>query len=226
MTTQDIYAWVQMGLQIVIGGGIGIGIFRYFGILRRAIEGQEKTIAAQAEQMKAQNIVLQDSERLNKMMQQVIDFVNPEAQLKREQAFQVRVQRDADDRFKELSKLLEEHQKRFVQDASQAVMQGAASVVKLLYNLLPLVYPPLRQELIEASDLIPESKANLQRMAQTMDYTPVTDEASLEALWDRWRNSPLLVDPDLARLARARAKATRPLPLPDAVPSAEIGSQA
>ena len=37
----------------------------------------------------------------------------------------------------------------------------------------------------------------------------------------------LLVDPDLARLARARAKATRPLPLPDTVPSTdEIGPQA
>ena len=45
MTTQDIYAWVQMGLQIVIGGGTVVGISRYFRILRRAIESQEKTIA-------------------------------------------------------------------------------------------------------------------------------------------------------------------------------------
>jgi hypothetical protein len=223
MTTQDIYAWVQMGLQIVIGGGIVVGISRYFGILRRAIESQEKTIAAQAEYMKAQSTVLQDFERLNKLMQQVIDFVDPQKQLQREQAFQARLQRDADDRYKELSKLLAENQKKFVEDVTHAVMQAADGLVKLLCNLLPLVYPPLRQELIEASDLIPESKANLQQIAQTMEYTPVTDEASLEALWDRWQNSPF--DTALARLARTQAKTPTSLPLPDAASSNEVGPQ-
>jgi hypothetical protein len=57
-------------------------------------------------------------------------------------------------------------------------MQGVAGVTNLLYNLLPFVYPPLRQALIEASDFIPESKANLLQRAQTMNYTPITDEAS------------------------------------------------
>jgi hypothetical protein len=76
-----------MGLQILIGGGVIAGIYRYFGVLKRLIEGQEKiiatqaeqmkalkiTIEAQAEQMKAQSTVLQDLERLNKMMQQAFD---------------------------------------------------------------------------------------------------------------------------------------------------------
>jgi uncharacterized membrane protein YgaE (UPF0421/DUF939 family) len=94
MTTQDIYAWVQMGLQIVIGGGIVVGISRYFGILRRSIESQKATIEAQAEQMKAQSTVLQDVERLNKVMQQVIAFFDPQAQLQREQAYKERFERD------------------------------------------------------------------------------------------------------------------------------------
>ena len=91
MTTQDIYAWVQMGLQIVIGGGTVVGISRYFRILRRAIESQEKTIAAQAEYMKAQSTVLQDFERLNNMMKHVLDTVSDPAALQREQAYKARV---------------------------------------------------------------------------------------------------------------------------------------
>ncbi len=94
MTTQDIYAWVQMGLQIVIGGGIVVGISRYFGLLRRAIESQKATIEAQAEHMKAQSAILQDFERHSKIMQQVIDFFEPQAQLRREQAYKELVERD------------------------------------------------------------------------------------------------------------------------------------
>ena len=94
MTTQDIYAWVQMGLQIVIGGGIVVGISRYFGLLRRAIESQKATIEAQAEQIRAQSTVLQDFERHSKIMQQVIDFFDPQAQLQREQAYKERFERD------------------------------------------------------------------------------------------------------------------------------------
>jgi uncharacterized protein YhdP len=61
-------------------------------------------------------------------------------------------------------------------------------------------------------------KANLQLLAQTMNYAPVTDDASLEALWAQWRNSPF--DSDLARLARARAKAIEQPPLSDSEPPA------
>jgi hypothetical protein len=117
MTTQAIYFWIQMGVQLLVGGGVVWGICWYISVLKRAIEGQEKTIAtqaeqmkalkttieAQAEQMKAQSIVLQDAERLYKLMQQVIDFVNPEAQLKREQAFQARLERETHHRLQEMA---------------------------------------------------------------------------------------------------------------------------
>jgi hypothetical protein len=84
MTAQDIYFGIQMSLQLIIAGGVVWGICWLGGVLKRAIEGQEKTIAAQAEQMKAQSMVLQDFERLNKVMQQVIDFADPQKQLQRE----------------------------------------------------------------------------------------------------------------------------------------------
>jgi hypothetical protein len=117
MTMQDIYSWVQIGLQVLIGGGVVAGIYRYFGVLKRLIEGQEKTIAtqaeqmkalkatidAQAEQMKAQSTVLQDFERLNTLMKQVMEVINPEAQLKREQAFQARLERETNHRLQEMA---------------------------------------------------------------------------------------------------------------------------
>jgi hypothetical protein len=131
MTTQDIYSWVQIGLQVLVGGGLVAGIYRYFGVLKRAIEGQEKTIAAQAEQMKAQSTVLQDFERLNKLMQQVIDVVDPEAQLKREQAYRARADRDMDDlrhemsqRAQKLGQYVEEMQKRLVVDIVEMITTG------------------------------------------------------------------------------------------------------
>jgi hypothetical protein len=79
------------------------GVCWLSGVLKRAIEGQEKTIAAQAKQMKAQSTVLQDFERLNTLMKQVIDVVNPEAQLKHEQAFQARLERETDHRLQEMA---------------------------------------------------------------------------------------------------------------------------
>jgi hypothetical protein len=180
-----------MGVDL-IAQIVTIGLVIYLGLhlrsqlrtLKSAVEAQKVTIEAQAESMKAQSAVLQDFERLNKVMQHVVAFVDPEAQLKREQAFQTRVQRDADDHFKELSKelskQLREQQEKFVQDASHALMQATAGLTKLLCNLLPFVYPPLRQALIEAADLIPESKANLQQIAQEMPYRLITDEASFQ----------------------------------------------
>jgi hypothetical protein len=104
MTTQDIYSWVQIGLQVLVGGALVAGLYRYFGVLKRLIEGQEKTIAAQAEQMKAlkatidaqaeqmkaQSTVLQDVERLYNVVKHVLDTVSDPAALQREQAYKAR----------------------------------------------------------------------------------------------------------------------------------------
>jgi hypothetical protein len=108
MTTQDLYFGIQMGLQLLIGGGVVWAAVWLSGVLKRAIEGQEKTIAAQAELMKAQSTVLQDVERFNKIMQQVIDFVDPQAQLQREQAYRDRVDRELKVLEDEMAKMREE----------------------------------------------------------------------------------------------------------------------
>jgi hypothetical protein len=63
--------------------------------VKSTVEAQKGTIDAQAEQMKAQSTVLQDVERLTKMMQQVIAFVDQQAVLQREQAYKAQVERDA-----------------------------------------------------------------------------------------------------------------------------------
>ena len=41
MTMQDIYSWVQIrSSQVMIGGGVVVGIYQYFGVLKRLIAGQ------------------------------------------------------------------------------------------------------------------------------------------------------------------------------------------
>jgi hypothetical protein len=137
MTTQDIYSWVQMGLQIVIGGGIVVGISRYFGILR-------KTIDAQAEQMKAQSTVLQDFEPLNQIMKQVIDTVSDPAALQREQAYRERVDRDAHAQVDETTR----------------------GFTALIGNILPYIPPNEWMRLINAADLPSASKEILRGLAE------------------------------------------------------------
>jgi septal ring factor EnvC (AmiA/AmiB activator) len=99
----------------LIGHVVTILLMIYFGVhlrtqlrtVRSTVEAQKvtidaqaeqmktlkTTIEAQAEQMKAQSTVLQDVERLNKMMQQAIDY--------REQAYKELVGRDATTRRRE-----------------------------------------------------------------------------------------------------------------------------
>jgi hypothetical protein len=85
----------------LIGHVVTILLMIYFGVhlrtqlrtVRSTVEAQKVTIDAQAEQMKAQSTVLQDVERLNKMMQQAIDY--------REQAYKELVGRDATTRRRE-----------------------------------------------------------------------------------------------------------------------------
>jgi hypothetical protein len=129
MTMQDIYPWVQMGLQVLIGGGVVAGIYRYFGVLKRLIEGQEKTIAAQAEQMKAQSTVLQDFERLNKVMQQVIDTVDAPAMLERWQKYKALVDVQAEQLAQQLRQQADEITARLAQQLREQARETANQTV-------------------------------------------------------------------------------------------------
>jgi hypothetical protein len=82
-------------LTIALVGYVGWHLRSQLRTLKSAVDVQKAAIDAQAEQMKAQSTVLQDVERLNKLMQQVIDFFDPQAALQREQAYKARVEREA-----------------------------------------------------------------------------------------------------------------------------------
>jgi len=155
MTMQDIYAWVQMGLQIVIGGGIFVGISRYFGILRKTIDVQAEqmkalkaTIEAQSEQIKVQSTVLQDFERLNNIMKHVLDTVSAPAALQREQAYKERVDRDA----------------------NALVDETARGFIALIGSALPYIPADERMNLIHAADLPSASKETLKDLAEAASY--------------------------------------------------------
>jgi chromosome segregation ATPase len=84
---------ITQGLTIVLVIYFGLHLRSQLRTLKHTVEAQKATIEAQAESMKAQSTVLQDLERHSKIMQQVIDFFDPTAQLQREQAYKERFER-------------------------------------------------------------------------------------------------------------------------------------
>jgi hypothetical protein len=178
MAMQDIYFGVQTGLQLLIGGGVVWAAFWLSGVLKRAIESQEKTIAAQAEQMKAQSTVLQDFERLNKMMKEVIDTVDAPAMLQRLKSYKGLVDQEAQDQLKRLQT---QFQWAMNQTASTTV-KDMLGFVKVINYMLPFFPPELRRVLIEESDLPPYIKEGLLGLARSNPYIPnilITAEPSM-----------------------------------------------
>jgi hypothetical protein len=154
MTTQDIYAWTQIILLVVVGGGLAW----YIRLLKRAVDAQKATIDAQAEQLKAQSTVLQDFERLNKTMKLVIDTVSDPAALQREQAYKERVDRDATALVARQVKEAEEKGKRTVSEVRDADSDLLHDFFGLTGRLLPFVPPDVRRTLIDATTLSPQTK--------------------------------------------------------------------
>jgi hypothetical protein len=91
-----------MVIYDLIGHGVTLAVVIYVGLqlrsqlraLKGTVEAQQATIDAQAELMKAQRTVLQDVERWQKIMQQVVDIAGDPAALQREQAFQARLEHE------------------------------------------------------------------------------------------------------------------------------------
>jgi hypothetical protein len=178
MTTQDMYSWAQMVLQVLVGGGVMVGVYRYYGVLKRLIEGQEKTIAAQAEQMKAQSTVLQDFERLNKVMQQVIDMVDAPAMIQRWQSYRALVDQHSTEQYQARVT----HVTRIAaKTVGEMLGEQAAQFVILMANTMPFIPPVKRSALIEATELLPIWKQSLQTFAKEAPYQPI--DASLPSLW-------------------------------------------
>jgi septal ring factor EnvC (AmiA/AmiB activator) len=128
------------------------------------------TIDAQAEQMKAQSTVLQDFERLNKIMQQVIDFVDPETQLKREQAYRAWVDREVPDQLEQQAKELEAKGQQTVEQVRHQYLDVLGGTMNLIATLLLYVSFEHRTELIETAKLSPSIKTQLRRFAHDAPY--------------------------------------------------------
>jgi hypothetical protein len=160
MTTQDIYSWVQMGLQVLIGGGIVAGVYRYFGVLKRAIESQEKTIAAQAEHMKSLTTALQESERLSKTMKLVVDTVGDPAVLQREQAYRERMERDAAARIETVTAQVQQNAEQVIEGMAKLTLDAFG----MIGHLLAYLPPEQAQRLIGTSRLDSDMKAHMSQL--------------------------------------------------------------
>src|SRR5215475_5340606 len=113
--------------------------------------------------MQAQSTVLQDVERLNKVMQQVIDFFDPQAQLQREQAYRDRVTRDL--------KVLEGDMSKMRQEWPEAQTMAREMLLKLnkALNGLERCTTSLREArlLIQEGDLVMEEARLVMREGNT-----------------------------------------------------------
>jgi hypothetical protein len=178
MTTQDIYFGIQIGLHVLVAGGVVWGICWLGRVLKRGLETQEKAIAAQAEQIKAQSTVLQDFERLNKTMKQVIDTVDAPAMLERWQQYKLLVDALAERQIQELT----EKGKQTLEQVQEAHLTLHTSTFRVLGFMLPFLPSELRRALFETLGFPPFMGEPLQRLAAEAPYVPRPGELSFEEL--------------------------------------------
>jgi hypothetical protein len=158
MTMQDIYAWIQIMLLVVVGGGLAW----YIRLLKRAVDAQKATIDAQAEHLKAQSTVLQDFARLNEMMKRVIDTLSDPAALQQEEAYRERVGRDA---------------------AAQ-LDKTARGFIALIGSAMPYIPSDERRRLIAAADLSTADQETLNGLAEVAPYQPIGSAVTVTT-WER-----------------------------------------
>jgi hypothetical protein len=143
----------------LIGHGVTLAFVIYFGLhLRQKVQTLQTTVTAQGKTIAAQSTMLQDGERLNKMMQQmmkeVITVVDPEAQLKRERAYKERAERDAAARVEAIKEEAQQHVELLYQRLRDLSLQGFSFIGQLLVYLPA----PQQEHLIETSDLDSDMK--------------------------------------------------------------------
>jgi hypothetical protein len=158
MSTQDIYAWIQIILQVIVGGGLAL----YIGVLKRAVDTQKATIEAQAEHLKAQTTVLQDFERLNKAMKLAIDTLNAPAILEHGEAYKALVDKTTalilEDQARQQAHITE-----FMGDLHSRTVSG---YVGLIGEMLPFIPKDRRMALINSAALNHPYKDTLQELAE------------------------------------------------------------
>jgi len=162
MSTQDIYAWIQIILLVIIGGGLAW----YIRLLKQAVDAQKVTI-------EAQSTVLQDFERLNKTMKLVLDTVADPAALQREQAYKAWVDRDADALVKEQAKQITEKSTQDVALVRQEHNEVVGQLARLIGYIMPFAPPDWRMTGLDAVELDPAIKSSLQALMRDAPYTYV-----------------------------------------------------
>ena len=144
---------------------VGLHLRSRIQTLQTAVDAQKATINAQAEQLKAQSTLLQDSERLDNRMKLVIDTASPPASLQREQAYYERVQRDA-------TALLQAQEQQFAAQRKEMVEQlniarkTTIALTILIGKTLPFIPADERVTLIDAVDLPTEFRRALKTFAE------------------------------------------------------------
>jgi uncharacterized coiled-coil protein SlyX len=112
----------------LIAQGLTLVLVIYFGLhLRQKIQTLQTTVAFQKDTIDALVKHQGDVDALNRTMKQTVDalqalvaFVNPEAQLKREQAFQTGLKRDMSQRLQEMATEVVQMKHLFVEAIGEA----------------------------------------------------------------------------------------------------------
>jgi hypothetical protein len=178
MTTQDIYAWTQIILLVIVGGGLAWSI----RLLKQAVDAQKATIEAQAEQLKAQSTVLHDFELHVKTMKLVVDTVDAPAMLQRMRDYRALTDEQSAAILEQQAKQLREKGIQAIAEARQAYEEIVRGLTHLVGRMLPFLYPGLRKEILGDPNLPLFAKELLQDIESTAPYFRIIDAQSLEQL--------------------------------------------
>jgi uncharacterized coiled-coil protein SlyX len=189
----------------LIGHGVTLAFVIYFGLhlrqkvqtLQATVAAQEKTITAQekaitgqAEQMKAQSTVLQDFERLNKLMKEIIDTVDAPAMIERWQKYKTLVDAQGEQLAQQLGQRVAELESQAVEltidshAANSAIRDFTDTIAGFLVLaglMMRFVPYDKRMALIKASEVGSPLRERLHTMAEAAPYLPL-EEPSTENL--------------------------------------------
>jgi hypothetical protein len=193
VTSQDIYAWTQIILLIVVGGGLAW----YIRLLKNAVDAQKATIdalkatiGALDTQLKVQSTVQQDSARSNEMMKRVLDSVDAPAMMQRWEQYRQMVDAEKE----QLARHLHEQADRDINqvadyaiarldDVLERVLNRAFDTMAKLHDTIEsflllagrmMRFMPRDQRMvvIEAANLTPLYKRRLHNLVEAEPYLP------------------------------------------------------
>ena len=134
-------------------------------------DAQKVAIDAQKARIEALSGVLQDFERLNKVMKTVIDTVSDPAALQREQAYKERVDRDVEDFKKDYAKQFAEQSTKDIASVRQAHEEIIGELFGLIGYMTLFVPPDQRMTRLDSVNLPSTLKDRLQAFMREAPHT-------------------------------------------------------